>query len=298
MTEIPEIDIIIITALRPEFDALKKEFDEFFEHFIPTNKRKTRPLRFYKVQSKNKTFNIALVNQAGMGNINSAAKTSYYIAKFNPLLVIFAGIAGSLKFDELRIGDIIIPSLIQNKQYNKISDAISNVASPEKISFLDGKCNLRWVNYDEEIDPAAHDLINHIDGSEINKNINKFGLPKEWEINKEPYYINREPAYQTEETSFSWDKVISSNEYVSHLNNTSEKMNCAVDMESFGFLKAVNNMQHNWPVSGLVVRSISDYAQFKNVCDKHPQLRKLALCNAAIAVRTIIQSTYADIYLP
>ncbi len=98
-----------------------------------------------------------------------------------------------------------------------------------------------------------------------------------------------------EEEAFSWNSVLSNKEYVEFLKELLGAAWTSVEMESYGFLRAVERVGPIYNTDGIVVRSISDYASFKSMSSE-PYWRDLALKNMAIATRFVLQQGFPKVY--
>ncbi len=98
-------DILIITALQEEQDALKKVFDVewkldileglFFQHF--------------QLELHGRILNVVAVNQTEMGMVHAAITTTKAVQLFKPKLTSMTGICAGIE-GKVQLGDIIIGS--------------------------------------------------------------------------------------------------------------------------------------------------------------------------------------------
>ncbi len=136
------IDFGIITAIKPELNAVKK---------LINLERVDVGVRTYyigSVNSDSKSYNIIVVKSPKAGSNDSAAVTADLIRDWDPNFIIKIGIAGGYKRD-VKLGDVVISEQIFVYDYTKELDNISKIR-PEVfrsdfklINLID---NFEWNN--------------------------------------------------------------------------------------------------------------------------------------------------------
>jgi nucleoside phosphorylase len=93
---------------------------------------------------------------------------------------------------------------------------------------------------------------------------------------------------------FSWDMVLDSSHYRDHLRAELDRKVYSVDMESFGFLAAIEQFQekpYNRTVSGIVIRGISDVCGDK-ATSYNDGRNALAMRNASVVASELVLRAY------
>jgi nucleoside phosphorylase len=300
MSRLGDVEVVVIAARREEAYAVQSEFKKHSDaSYTDEDTRHLRDLvvHHFKIPGKSEHLAVGHSYLEGMGNIESAARTAQLIEHYRPVLVLFVGIAGSLDPERARIGDVFLPQTVKTRFYNKIKDLTKEsfkklTADERRETFMNRCCKLDFDFQEERITAAARKLIAQIPVEHFTNSMGNEDLPTEWKERK--LYLGRRAGLQMEETSFSWEKVISSNSYVKFLRTQVGRAPTCVDMESYGFLKAVNALYERPGAIGLIVRGISDYAQDKITSDGETKWRDLAKRNAAKVARMLIQEVYPN----
>ncbi len=95
-------DVVIITALQKERDAVLRHLDSHEERW-------TKNRTFYKASIPNNPYQVIVLSLPSMGNIQSAIATHHAIAVWNPAHIILAGIAGGRQKKMSRyLGDVVV----------------------------------------------------------------------------------------------------------------------------------------------------------------------------------------------
>jgi len=221
-----DVEVVIITALQKEADAVVSHFKNVTQEF-----RKHRS--FYRceieIDSWTKPINIIVLPQDKMGNVEAAAATSQAINAWNPQYLLLIGIAGGIKSEGRHLGDIVVSEQIVNYELGKVKDKefenrwdvikgsplLLNIAN--KISYDD------WV---------SRVLVPRPDG--------KVNLPK--------VHIG---------VVGSGDKVIANEEFAKFVSSKWSKM-AAIEMESYGVGYAAYKAETS--PHFLMVKSLCDWA--------------------------------------
>lgn len=194
-----------------------------------------------KYQGKHKEYDVA-IRQIGKSNEVIAMATVQAIQSFNPVFVFLVGVAGGVK--DVKIGDVVIATKAYGYESGKET----------KKGFL-SRPDVK------EFSPRLVDQARHI--------VHRKGKGSSF-----PYQIIFGPIA-------SGNKVIASKQEIyNHIKRNYNDTN-ALEMESIGFAKAVNNYNS---VHGINIRGISDLLSNKAKSD--------ALGNQAVAAEHAAQVTF------
>jgi len=307
----PKLDIIVLGARTEEKDALDDEIGGVADQVETAALReRVKDILCYSVPSKsphpsgNLSFiNVGVVDCAEMGNVASSINTAYFMARYRPSLMIFSGIAGSMNSTWFRIGDVIIPKKVRTRYFQKLKTFVEEyetLPDNEKIELLSHiKGRLHPNTETVEVSQRAKRLLSHLNVKTMTPELETLQLPPEW-LTAHPGLLTRRVEASAHEEIFCWDKVLSNTAYVTYLRKELGNAASAVDMESYGFLRTINKLNEVDPRSvtdGIVVRAISDYAEYKDLSDDNDlRWRNLAKRNMAIATRYIIQNLFDRVY--
>ena len=305
----PNLDVIVLGARTEERQALQDEFEKVVdeaatEALIRSVRRMGVVIPVMSIPkigslSEGEPPNIAVgfVECAEMGNVAAAIHTAVRALAQNPTLMVFAGIAGSLDATSYRIGDVILPRRIKFRPFHKFKTVDSKThPREEEISAINGR--LFGEVREAPIDPLVQQMMTHINKNALGAELKDEEVPQEWLAQ---YNIpKRAPKVLTEEEAFSWDKVLSNSGYVTYLRGVMHNAATTVDMESFGFLRALDQCTKSQDLAvttrGMVVRAVSDFAEFKELSRGDERWRNLGLQNMAIATRFVVQHAFARVF--
>src|SRR5438309_2829014 len=95
---------VILTAILPEYEAVRLHLDNVHrnQHGQVIYQRGT-------FSTANQIWDV-VIRETGLGNVRAAIETLLAIHYFNPVLVLFVGVAGGLK--DVELGDLVIPSRV------------------------------------------------------------------------------------------------------------------------------------------------------------------------------------------
>ena len=301
----PVLDVVILGARLEEQGAIRDELrrnsDEGETRVLQERMKSYEGIPVHALKDlvdTSKTISVGVLECSEMGNLAAAINCAYAICRYRPSLIIFSGIAGALDTKKLRIGDVILPRSITTREFQKLKTgpaAYSTLSETEKMETLEfANAKLSTDTRTIDVSERARRLLSNIPPEQLEAQLLKNQMPESWGAT---YGVPmRSPHIVQEEAAFSWSKVLSNGPYVKFLKEHIGGAWTSVEMESYGFLRAVEKIRPIYSSDGIVVRSISDFAQHKELSDSDPQWRELALRNMAIATRYIIQSSFSLVY--
>lgn len=311
-----KLDIVVLGARTEEKSSIAAELEKAKDSASTDALRKRlrgsgARLPAYSVADltpgKNQPLSVGLVECADMGNVAAAINTAHVILQHEPTLVIFSGIAGSMNSKKIRVGDVLFPRSIRTRYFQKLKvyggDHL-RAGAVERAEILESiKGQLMSFDRTISVSGAAKDLLSHIDSARLKQLLADVELPEDWEKSKG---VSRRPVRVVdEEYSFSWDKVLSHGQYIELIRPLLGNSATIVDMESYGFLSAIEKLRGGasesisakpYATHGIVIRSVSDYAEHKELSDEDPKWRELGLKNMAIATRYVIQEVFSQAF--
>ena len=232
-----------------------------------------------------------------MGNVASAAATGHLTVRHDPNLIVFVGTGGSLQPDECRIGDVVVPQKgVKTKYYDKMGDSgsIPFIGKP-KWGKGGSPADLQTISRDhrryfQRVAGESIQLTGRGHGYVATALANKKALAEDLETWKS----GKPPVVHTDASVFSWDLVLTSENYRKLLSEELGSKAIAVDMESFGFLSSarmLNGPGASKALSTIIVRGISDICGQK---DEHfiEGSDVIAMKNAAEVACRILQNGY------
>lgn len=305
-----KLDVVVLGARIEEKDALVKEFrahrnKSATEELENRMKAGRSMLPCFVLNNAGRPegtqISVGILECADMGNVAAAVNSAYAMIRYEPSLIMFSGIAGSLDAKKVRIGDVILPRKIKSRYFNKLkssSNALDGIEAVEYLTAVSGA--LSPVERDAAVTDTAGRLLSLVEPEALNSELQDIAIPDTWVANHG--LLARRATYIREETAFSWGKVLSNASYIERIKGILGNSCTTVDMESFGFLRAVHRLRdESFGLGGysshpIVVRAVSDYAQFKDLSDANPIWRSLGLQNMAIATRYIVQNLYCKVF--
>lgn len=235
-----------------------------------------------------------------MANVSAASRTGYLLAQFEPNLIVFVGTAGSLRPDECKLFDVVVPTLgVVAKFYDKIEDSggsrFKTGKLPESLADLAAftkdrqKYKLRKNNRNIPLAGHGGTFVSHALANP------KAGQTLAGDLISHSSNSGSSKVH-IDASIFSWDMVLSSEHYRKLLSRQIGNKALAVDMESYGFLSAIAQFQLppvNKPISPLIVRGISDVCGDKSTSQEEGRNANATQNAANVAFRII-----RDGYLP
>ncbi len=201
----------------------------------------------------------------GQSNLESAITTQIVLFRHNPRYIFLCGIAGGLRIDKYKLGDVVIAPEVNYRRYTKIQDDGSFAAENFNVPPSDGGRIL-----------ARRFLSSHPD------------------VKKVPAALEHDDHFTIHaEKILSWDLVLDHPATKQHLVRDVDRQLAVVEMEGAGFLKAVAShakhfIHRPWRrqkaggADALIVRGISDPAAGKADIDAGSrEWRRIAARNAA-----------------
>lgn len=112
----PRATAVILTALAAEFDAVRAHLGDLDVRRLPNG------TRYYVGAFDGKAIDWAIaLAEIGEGNLTAAAETTRAIDVFDPQVVLFVGVAGSLKVD-VRHGDVVVANKVYRYHSGKAGE--------------------------------------------------------------------------------------------------------------------------------------------------------------------------------
>lgn len=262
----------LLTALvNPEWQGLSKELlDQGWslrpESDVPAKFNKAS-IEVWEKEVAGAELRIFVGTINDMGQAAASLETMAFLDKCFPQAAILCGIAGSLKPNEVRKGDVVVGKQVHWRTQNKVEDCDScnNCAECEKCQ---AKFKYRMKTH----------IVPQLSAS-ARKKLSK-------SVANLQQVLDLGGANLHEGEIFTWDYVLSSERRATQVLSSDMAKALCVEMEAGGFLSAVQRFKDiryaagdESPIlPGLIVRGISDYATLK---DKSPKDRMTASRNAA-----------------
>ena len=291
MRDVPVVGVIVLCAKPDELYVIQQHFDK---KFTPS-RALDQSMVCYDLPPRGDAAPQVMVvaHCVQMGNMYSASSAGFLIATLKPNLVIFVGTAGSLDPAKCGIGDVVVPDLgCTTKYFDKISELGENdphrLATDLRPVGHDGKKYVLGRRDDQiKLTTASRAFITQMraaEGPAIEELLEHFVVGEK----------STKAKIKFDTKIFSWDMVLDSSHYRDHLRAELDRKVFAVDMESFGFLAAIEQFQekpYNRTVSGIVVRGISDVCGDKATSDDDGR-NALAMRNASVVASELVLRAY------
>jgi nucleoside phosphorylase len=237
--------IVVLTALELEYKAVRAHLTDIEE------RRHRAGTRFEVGRLKFSPRNRIAIAATGMGNLPTATLTERVVAEFQPSAMLFAGIAGSLKSEWLRLGDVVVATKV--------------------YAYHGGRSEDEGLRSRPRSWETSHDVVQA--ARQLSRAKSWFGLLPE---GQEPPDVAFEPIA-------AGDVVLASN-VSAHAKEIADNYGdaAAVEMEGAGFAQA-GHLNHAVQIG--LVRGISDYADgTKSTTDKEGRQEIAAGNVAAFAI--------------
>jgi 5'-deoxynucleotidase YfbR-like HD superfamily hydrolase/nucleoside phosphorylase len=284
MAHLRRVHFLLVVALKEEFDYVKKVFP------VKRQPQKAGPWTFYMsylAHNSGRVLSGAVCCIGDMGIDEAQSATGALLQVLRPRIVINLGISGVLD-DGLRLGDVVVSTDVQNYFYrSKINqqdpslpitfDDIEfggkDIQTTESIyrfvSRLDQEYPLEFRNWQE----TASDYIHkYLDSHSLEK-------LQHLQLIADPPRLNIGPCA-------CGPLVVTSRGFKDILKQRNRNF-LAVDMESFGVLRAVQITERN--ISTLVIRGISDLSDERKKEMDSANKGKLRLWAATNAVNLLAE---------
>lgn len=220
---------VIVTAIQPEIEAVTQHLNN------PREAVDSRGTVYDcgEFLANGRAWRIA-VAQCGQGNVSAADLVHLASNHFNPDVLMFVGVAGSLK-DDVKLGDVVASTQVYHYHSGKAEEELRprpKLAFPSRVLEQRALATVRRKKWQERI-PSSLESKNKLPG----------GHTGAIAAGEQVVADERSDAY--------------------HLirNNYSDAL--AVEMEGYGALHAA----HSLGVGAIVVRGISDNVVDKSECD-------------------------------
>lgn len=221
---------VVLTALRePEYTSLQRVFKE---HVIETPLILDEfPVQHIEFRNKNDVaIRIIIASQQEMGMTASAIHVAE-LAKYNPKYFIMTGICAGIK-EKANIGDLVVPQYLFDYNSGKKT---STIFHPD----------LRQVSVNDRIIANIRALLSDDDAWEKLTS----GLSQAVEI---------EHRFKIRTDKMATGAGVIASEQIADLIGSQDRKACAVDMEAYAFVRAVQKLAgYSEPI---VMKAVCDYA--------------------------------------
>lgn len=329
------LNVVVIVPLVEERDYLYHAIKGRPNWESPKTQRQTMT---YHYSDGNRTANVQVRTIEKMGHLEAVLAMNAAASMYTPELVILVGLAGSMDPELVGYGDVVVSNQVKMYAPNKVGTISSNDADnpyyhfakdtpPSKpagrvvrIDDRDRLLGSSYHRYRRDIIEctfmnAALTKLEPVLSDKTLKPLNPSMVPEQHRTFKS--------TTRSRQVQYGWifgsNCVVDSKEYRDYLNDKNadtisdiySQMNerekivwkegklLAIDMESYGVLKAIETLRTTPRVEGgisnlvggIVVRGISDLAECKGRSDTESdnQLRRLAVSNAAEVTTQIIE---------
>ncbi len=241
------LSAVVLTALRVEYDAVRAHLADIIEVVHPEGDVYERGV----FRADERSWQVGVV-EMGQGNPNAAQKTERAIAHFAPDVVLFVGVAGGIK--DAALGDIVVATKVYGYHFGKAADEFQTrpeVGLPGHRIMERARAEARKDDWLKRLTPPIPDPRPRVFLGAI--------------------AAGEQVVVSTQSESY---KLIRQ-----HYGDA-----LAVEMESYGFLKAAH--AHS-SLEALVVRSISDLLEGKAEADKGGSQERASRHAAAFAFQVL-----------
>jgi nucleoside phosphorylase len=223
-----------------------------------------------------------------MGDLSAALAVVDILRRGSPKAIIFVGTAASLNPSVVQLGDVVIPKAAINRSYTKIlekgqPDYDERLAINGTVEKFMGENLLIAQTRTKEFDGTALEMHSDIDVA-LKLDSAELGTV---ELDGTKIEM-REPRIHTDIDILSCGMLVNSITYRKFLRDfamSHSRKADIIDMESYGFLAALDGMRKTFPghvCNGVIIRGISDYAGRKADIEKRPaNWKDVSVRNAA-----------------
>ena len=289
-------DFCIICAKPEELAQVLRVFEADFQQDFKRAKGKRV---FDHVFELGNGYTLKLTACTTMGHMHAAVRTAQVILSSHPQIVFFVGTAASLSPSEIQLGDVVIPRKAVSRVYEKVSeegqgDYDARARDKEFEEFTVETIKNALIS-DLATKDCSEDGLSAIAALDVGKVTLERGPAGEITINGQRHAL-REPKVHQDIDIFSCGMVVDSISYremINRLTRRSMRKTAAIDMESYGFFRAIEaarDMDVKYNCSGLMIRGISDYAGRKRETESRPDgWKDKAVRNAAIVTGALMK---------
>lgn len=189
--------------------------------------------------------------QQKMGMVDAALLTTQMIANWRPKVIAMAGICGGDPDSDLGLGDVLVPHTVCSYQTGKDTNRGFKTETRQEPVYGKTRVNDPWQlimdRKDQIRDRIARDCVEQ---------------KMEWE----------KPAIETDPLACG-DAVINKKGGMEEIKEaTSNRKVVGVDMESYGVVRCVNQLQEksDYQPQSLIVKSVSDFTEEKDERSDQP----------------------------
>lgn len=249
-TEVEKPVAVIFTALPVEYTAVRSHLKKIEEIVHPKGTIYEKGI----FSSNGQSWDVSIV-EIGEGNEQTALEVERAIQYFNPIIILFVGVAGGVK--DVKIGDVVVASKVYGYESGKAGDKFE--LRPQL-----GLPNYGLINR-AKAEARKDDWLQRLGEQVPSTCPNVFVKP-----------------------IAAGEKVLSSTRSAVHkLIKSNYGDTLAVEMEGYGFLKAAYS---NSSVSALLIRGISDLINDKEEADKGGSQRIASINASAFAFEVLAKS--------
>lgn len=249
-------DVVLITAVKTESEAVKKVFKSLEKFSI-----KNDPTIYYRILLE-KNITVVTAQQSEMGMAAAATLSTKMIEHFKPKYLIMVGIAAGIG-DDKNLGDIIIPSEVWNYSSGKYVESKNGEES--MISFLP--------------DPVSIPLetkIREIVSQDFKERLFKIRSEADDAPGNELKVVIGPMACGA--------AVVANKDIVEDLIKKHHRKTVGLDMESYGIFFAAKNAVVTGTIP-ICIKSISDFAD----ADKGDSAQKYAAFTSTLFAKKLIE---------
>ena len=235
----PLCDVLVIAALKDEYDAVAERLTDVRVRQAPAH---VPPFSIGNIESGGVERPIAMALLTRMGGVSAALTTRRLLDYLSPQLVVLVGIAGGIRKQDVKLGDVVMPGEIYEYEAVKVT--------PE------GERNNSLIT------PVAADLYARVkmwDSDRWRARISRQmpSVDRRWCARLRRRISGQQIALHFDEAMASGHKVIADEERANSLTLMSRKTS-SIEMESFGVAEACRQAHLQTPF--LVIKAIADYA--------------------------------------
>lgn len=225
-----------------------------------------------------------------MGHVHAASRTAQMVTRYGPSLMLFVGTAASLDPREIRLGDVVIPQTAFYRIYDKIVQKDSgSFAQAGTKDFVEHFFNDTALLADLQTESLSDGSLIALSGYCPSVQLKDDTLDSYWMGQlKQP----RPPVVETDTDIVTCGMVVDSENYKEFLRSKVGRKARTIDMESFGFFKAIKQLHDSGAgenTDGIMIRGISDYGGRKEETEISANWKTVSMINAAMVACDLIK---------